>query len=135
MTEEVEKFRSVVKACEEDRGPFKLFGIFKRADTPDVWDVVASAPWLNENRLDGLRYLAAKLGEVFSDDEMLNLSRIIPMNTNDAALVQFVDWARSLPLPIMLVNSFFAGALVTEGYVLAISGGDIVAPHYTPTRL
>lgn len=48
---------------------FTLFGLFMRADAPGTWDLVVSAPWLEEGKLKALREFAALLAASIGDGE------------------------------------------------------------------
>jgi hypothetical protein len=116
------KFVRVVREIESRRGPFVLFGLFLREDTPEVWDVVASAPWLDAARLDGIRHLAAEIGSALRPEEMLQLSRIVPMETSDPAVVQLTTRLGLRNAPVEMTDIDFAGARIQAATVLSVHG-------------
>jgi hypothetical protein len=125
----IEKFARVASAVEADKGPFVLFGLFQRADTADLWDLVCSATWLDESRLEGMRHLAKRLGEFVDPEEMLILSRIVPIGTGDASVIQVSDLTRNLNKPVKMGNFVFAGTMINAAYILAANSPGIVVPH------
>jgi hypothetical protein len=118
----LDKFVAIVRRIEDQRGPFVLFGLFLREDTPDVWDVVASAPWLDASRLDGIRYLAGGIGSALQPREMLQLSRIVPMETSDPAVRRLTEQIGYRNAPISMTDLDFAGARIQAANVLSVHG-------------
>ena len=86
MKEQAEKLLAIEIAASKVKGPFELFALFLREDAPDKWDLVISSEWARKNKKDAINYLIGKVREKFSDDELVQLSRIIVLNKDDAAL-------------------------------------------------
>ena len=80
------KLEEAVETIEKTHGPFALFSLLLREDSPNKWDLVVSAPWLEEGKLKALRDFVGELNQTISEEELLNLSRIITLNHTDPAL-------------------------------------------------
>ena len=61
MKQVAEKLRNMERQVAEEKGPVSLFGLFLREGAPDKWDLVVSAPWIDENKEAGLAYPAKSL--------------------------------------------------------------------------
>jgi len=119
------KFSKVIKKIEADRGPFLLFALLQREDTSDYWDVVVSAAWIDRAGLNGLRYITDEITKVLENSEILELSRIVPMQVNDGAVRALASWAARQSLPIEVSSFEFSGARIRLGYILAANySGD-----------
>ena len=79
----VTKLQAMELEVSEERGEFELFGLVLRAASEDRWDIVVSARWFSQSREDELRYLSDKLTKALSPDELLKISRIVPMWNRD----------------------------------------------------
>lgn len=86
MKEFAKKLRLVEQQIAEEKGPFLLFALFLREDAPDLWDLLISAPWIESNKGEALRYVVPKLQEVASRDELSKLSRVSIIEKNQPAL-------------------------------------------------
>ena len=86
MIEYVAKLEAVARAVEAKHGPFALFGVFMREDSPRLWDLVVSAPWLEEGRLTTLREFVETLASVIGQEAMRSLSRVVTLNRDEPAL-------------------------------------------------
>lgn len=137
MSDVLQRFVGVVRTAEKDRGGLVFAGLFLREDAAsDAWDFVVSASWLDRARLEGMRYLAKLLGEVFSAQEMLLLSRIVPMETTDPTVATLADWAAAHPLPMEVAPFEFGGVRVRRAFILSASATNVaVANESTPAEL
>ncbi len=68
------------------KGDFTLFGLFMRADAPGTWDLVVSAPWLEEGKLRALGELTDLLSKSIGEHALRQLSRIVTLKSDDPAL-------------------------------------------------
>lgn len=131
MTDTLDKFSEIARRIRAKRGPVALFGLFLRDDASDeTYDLVVSAPWLDGQGLAGLRYLAGKLGEVLDPQEMLYLSRIVPMETTETSVLWLTSHLRGRPMPQMLTDFNFAGARIKVAQIFAIDP-DAATPDAT----
>lgn len=86
MKEQAEKLREIEKELSESQGPFELFALFLREDAPDKWDLIISSDWARKDKKSAINLIVEKVKSVFSDEEMLKLSRLIVLDKDDAAL-------------------------------------------------
>src|SRR5205085_2659129 len=57
-----------------------------REGVEDRWDLLVSASWLDRDKAAGRRYLTRKLNGKLSDREIVELSRIVILETTDLGL-------------------------------------------------
>jgi hypothetical protein len=122
-----DKFSEVVSRIEGARGPFTLFGLFLREDSSSLWDVIASAPWLDTQRLAGIRYLASEVGKILEPTEMLLLSRIAPMQIDSEWIQQLIEeiGPQNVP-PVERKDFVFADAKIIDAFILSVNGSQRV---------
>jgi hypothetical protein len=86
MREQAEKLRDIEKELSESKGPFELFALFLREDASEKWDLVVSSDWARENKKEAIDTIVGKIRSIFTDEEMLMLSRLIVLEKDDVAL-------------------------------------------------
>jgi hypothetical protein len=86
MREIAERLRAKEQEMAAEKGAFLLFALFLREDAPDLWDLVVSAPWIEADKGQALAYIASKVKEALSPDEVTKLSRIALVDRNNPAL-------------------------------------------------
>ena len=86
MKQIAEKLKNLERQMADEKGPFSLFGLFLREDAPDKWDLVVSAPWIDDNKEESLAYIAESLRASLAAEELLNLSRIVLVEQNNPGL-------------------------------------------------
>ena len=86
MREQAEKLIDIEKELSESKGPFELFALFLREDASEKWDLVVSSDWARENKKEAIDTIVGKIRSIFTDEEMLMLSRLIVLEKDDAAL-------------------------------------------------
>ncbi len=114
----VEKLRSLEQSISAEKGGFLLFALFLREESPDLWDLLVAAPWISENKSEGLRYLSNKLRGIFSPNDMLKFSRIVVIEPSDPALSAF---HRSIHVEhglTEITNSIFFGLQIKHAYLI-----------------
>jgi hypothetical protein len=77
----LEKYKQAEKRLATLRGPFSLFGLFERRDTPGRLDLVVSAPWLSTDR-HGMQDLAQHLPQL-TDAEGVLMGHIVGLDPDD----------------------------------------------------
>ena len=94
------KLKQFIEQVEEQKGRFTLFGIFVREDSPGLWDLVVSAPWLESGKLKALGEFVKKMSDTFGQDEIMSFSRIVTLNHDDPtlqAILTEVSLAKEIP--------------------------------------
>lgn len=127
---ELEKLRKVMKELAEERGEFTLFGLFLREESPDKWDLVLSAPWLEEGKLKALGEFVERLSSVIGEEGVLTLSRIVTLNRNDPTLNAILKALQIDDGSVLVRDSDFFGVQIKEAHVLRAKR----PPEPTPAR-
>ncbi len=86
MREQAEKLQNVEKSLSQSKGQFELFALFLREDSPDKWDLLISADWARVDKKASINIIVEEIRKVFSDQELLMLSRLIILEKDDATL-------------------------------------------------
>ena len=115
---EIPKLRKLMKRIEAQRGPFVLFGLFMREDSPGKWDLVLAAPWLERGRLKALGEFVKELSGTFGEEDVLSLSRIVTLNSDDAALHAILNDIGSVTRPVERQGHSLFGLPVEHAYIL-----------------
>ena len=89
MKEIVEKLKQQENNMAQEKGPFDLFALFLREDSPDKWDLVVAAQWIEKNKQDALKYITEALHKSLTQSEILKLSRIAIIDKSNPALEVF----------------------------------------------
>jgi len=82
----VDKMINLERRMADEKGPFILFALFLPEDSPHYWDLVVSAPWASRHEMDSFEYIADKIKESLSTEEILKLSRIVIVENDKPAL-------------------------------------------------
>jgi hypothetical protein len=82
-----DKLRKAMREIAAAKGDFTFFGIFLRADALGSWDLVVSAPWLEERRLKPLELLTKSIGR----QSLRQFARIVTLNPRDPPLKAVVS--------------------------------------------
>jgi len=112
-----EKLQQLMKRLEARKGPFTLFGVFMREDSPGLWDLVVAAPWLEAGKLQAFRELVEEMQDIFGD-EVLLFSRIVTLNRDDEALGDILNEVGSLRKPLEKQGRDLFGLPVEHAVIL-----------------
>ena len=115
---QIEKFRRVMEAVSAERGEFVFFGLFLREEALDKWDVVISAPWLEADKLKALKEFVEKVTTIVGKQELLTLSRIVPLYPNDPNLDALLQAVQVDNGPLELWHPDFFGLDIKHAYIL-----------------
>lgn len=86
MKEQAEKLIAVEKELSQSKGPFELFALFLREEAPNRWDLVVSSDWARQDEKAAIDLLASKIRTVFTDQEMVMLSRLVVLDKDETSL-------------------------------------------------
>ena len=86
MKDSVAKFREIELLISTEKGPFNLFALFLREDSPNKWDLVLSAPWIKANDKETLDYFAEHLRSRLETEELISLSRVVLLDQDNLGL-------------------------------------------------
>jgi hypothetical protein len=115
---EIEKLRQVMDQVSAERGDFTLFGLFLSEDSPDKWDLVVSAPWLEEGKLKALKKFVEKLSAIVGQEAVLSLSKIVTLNHDNPLLKAILKAVRVEGRPIEFQNNNLFGLEIKHAYIL-----------------
>jgi hypothetical protein len=118
MEQMVEKLTSFEREAASEKGDFLLFGLFLREDAQDRWDLLASAPWLEERKIDGLRYLSDRLQPRLDAKERLLLSRIVILEKDNQVLAAIQRVVSTSHTPVEVQDSVFFGMQIRHAYII-----------------
>ena len=118
----ISELESLMKKIEVRRGPFTLFGLFLREDSPRAWDLVVAAPWLQRGKLKALSQFVQELTKTFGHAEVLeSFSRIVTLNQGDRALRAILDDVGPVRHPVERRGQNLYGLLVEHAHILRAS--------------
>lgn len=83
MNEIIGKLKQLIKNLEKEQGPLLICALFLREDMLEKWDIIISASWLNSAEMQSYKIISSKLRESLSDSELVQISRIVIIDTDD----------------------------------------------------
>ena len=86
MNNLVSKLQTVERHFSTTNGEFELFALFLREDSVDKWDLLISAPWIEIDKQAGLREIVIKVQESLTQEELIQLSRIVLIDATNQSL-------------------------------------------------
>lgn len=86
MNSLAQKMTIVEQELTTQYGDFTLFALFLRENSPRLWDVMVSAPWIDQNREAGLNIVVNKINACLKKEEILMLSHIVIVEHNHPEL-------------------------------------------------
>ncbi len=117
---DIANLRSIKTQLEGEKGPFVLFGLFLRENSPGKWDLVVAAPWLHEDKYEDYKIVSDKLSAILPQNQMIDLSRIVILNEGNpglSALLHAVHVAGNGYLEVR--DSNFFGLSIRHAHILA----------------
>jgi hypothetical protein len=114
----IEKLQKLMKQVEARKGRFTFFGVFMRENSPGLWDLVVSAPWLEAGRLKALGEFVEEMSEVFDQDEVMSFSRVVTLNHDDRALHDVLNEVGSSRKPLEMQGRDLFGLPVEHAVIL-----------------
>jgi len=118
------KLDALAGKIQAERGSLELLGLFLREDSPDLWDLVISAPWLEADKRAAFEYVAHELQEDLAGEELAGLSRIVILRhvggVPDSFLAQFANRTG-------LIDGHFVtdgGAIIRRAYIVVAQIGS-----------
>ena len=114
----LEKVLPLAVSTADEKGEFALFGLFLREDAPDRWDLVVSAPWLDQDRWGGIEYFADRLRSLLKPDELVILSGIVVLETHNPGVRAMQRWRAVRGGLEHLENLVLFGLRIKEAYIV-----------------
>jgi hypothetical protein len=114
----LEKFQKMEMRISRERGPFNLFALFLPEDAANLWDLVISAPWADDNESEALRYMVRELQKDLTTQEILRLSRTVFIPTWFDELEELYEEHPVEHGKVILRNREFGLQFVEKGYII-----------------
>jgi len=114
----IEKLKEIEQDISKEKGDFSLFALFLREDSEDIWDLLVSSPWIEENKTEALKYLARKIQNKLSPDEIIKISRIVIIEENSPALSAIHDAISVEHGLVEAKDSIFFGLPIKHAYLI-----------------
>jgi len=86
MEKFINKLVEVEKRISKERGDFNFFGIFKRIDLDNAWDILVSASWFSDQKKkhrEDLVYIIKNIKEDFDDEDLRFLTTVVLVSSED----------------------------------------------------
>jgi len=88
MKIDIKKLKLIEESASKVKGDFWFFALLLPEESPNKWDLLVSADWIDNNKSSAIMYIADKVVDSFSSDEMLNLSKVVPIATKNPELIE-----------------------------------------------
>lgn len=118
VTELTDRFGRLESRISTEKGGFSLFALFQREDVPDRWDLIVAAPWVMSDRDGALDYFIEKIKSVLGAQELINLSRIVFADPDDASVADLNRAIRVEHGGVEVRDSTFFGLPVKHALII-----------------
>ena len=119
MKELLKKLIEIEKEIAKEKGKFVLFGLFHREGALfDKWDLVASAPWIGEDRFEHIEYFVSKTRERLTPEEMVMISRIVLLNPSEPFVKEITEKVGKKRGVAEVTNHLFNGMVIERGHII-----------------
>ncbi len=109
----------LMKKLETKKGPFTFFALFLREESPGLWDLVVSAPWLHEgSKLAVLDELAKELADALGKQALMSFSRIVTLEQDSRTLQAILDEVGTVRRPTKMSGRDLFGLSIGEAYIM-----------------
>ena len=111
------RLRKAMRDIAAKKGPFTLFGLFMRADAPGTWDLVVSAPWLEEGKLKALAEFTELLSRALGEKALHGFSRVVTLSGDNPGLHAILSAFAVEDGEIRVQKSNFFGLEIEDAYI------------------
>jgi hypothetical protein len=119
MKDLIKKFIEIEKEIAKEKGKFLLFGLFHREGALfDKWNLVASAPWIGEDRFEHIDYFVSKMKEKLTPEEMVKISGIFLLNPSEPVVKDIAERVGKKRGVAEVTNHYFNGMVIERGHVI-----------------
>lgn len=116
---DLDVFRDVMQTIAVEKGEFTFIGLFHRDGAPfGKWDVVVSAPWFEKGTLEPMKYIAQKLQDTLSVEQIMTLSRVATIEDDSPRLEALLKQMPVDDEPVIIRNATLFGVDVSEAHIL-----------------
>lgn len=118
MKEFIDKLVRVEKDISAEKGSFLLFALFLREDASDLWDLLVAANWVEEDKAESLKYISTQLNKSLKPDELVKLSRILIIDSNNPGLEAIHKAIHIEHGNVEIKDSNFFGLQIKHAYLI-----------------
>ncbi|NQS98456.1 MAG: hypothetical protein HQ591_08385 [candidate division Zixibacteria bacterium] len=118
MRQLAEKLIAMEREISSEKGPFSLFALFLREESPNRWDLVVSAPWIKVDEVSALRYMSNSLQSYLNIEDIIFISRIIFIDVNNPELDNIHKFISMEHTITEVKNCIFFGLDIRHAYII-----------------
>ncbi len=119
MNNFLKKIQQIHKELLQENGDFLLFSCVELAVNEDEWDIILCADWLPKRKRLAIDFIFDKLEQVLEEDDFLNISRVVILNTEDSFYQELQKITH--PEKEKISNISIAGLYVKQAFILQIT--------------
>ena len=120
----IKKYIEVEKELSEKYGPFNLFALFLRENSPNKWDILVASDWVENDKQKSMRLIVKKLIEKLDTKELIDISKVAIIEESNPALASFQS-AISIEHGVVEVRDrSFNGLPIKHAYVITSKRTD-----------
>ncbi len=123
----VSKLQSVERYFSETKGEFELFALFLRIESVDKWDLLVSAPWVEADKQTGLQEIVIKIQETLTQEELIQLSRIVLIDRANQALDAIHRAINTEHGDTEIQDSNFFGVPIKHAFIITSKRVDVTS--------
>ena len=113
-----EEIVSIERQTSREKGEFSLFALFLREESPDKWDLIVSAPWIEADKEGSLRYLASLVQSRLTPSGLLSLSKIVLIDVDNPALEAVQNTVAVEHGKVEVRDSNYFGLPIKQAYII-----------------
>lgn len=114
----VEKLIRTEKRISEEKRDFNFFGLFKRADLEDTWDIIISASWFSDNKREDLAYIIEEIKKDLLVEDLRLLARIVLIEPKDELIKKLNAAVAIQHGKIEMINNTINGFKLGHAYII-----------------
>ncbi|RKZ70724.1 MAG: hypothetical protein DRR19_33185 [Candidatus Parabeggiatoa sp. nov. 1] len=118
MNEFIKKFYAIEPALAQEKGPFELFSLLKRATAFDDWDVIMASKGLPDNDMSVLREVIEKIQARLTHEEKMKINAVILLDVNDIFVKKVHHFLEEHHNPTEFSNAEINGLEISRGYII-----------------
>lgn len=122
----------VERSVAAEKGQFCLFALLLREEAPEKWDLVVSAPWIEENKGTALKLISERLKTSLAETDLLMISRIVVADPSDPAVDAINRAVRVEHSAVEIKDGTFFGHRIKHAHIFASNPAVTQARQPTP---
>ncbi len=112
-------FHELEREIAAEKGDFTLFALFMRDEELELWDLVASAPWLWPDRQAGTAYLIEAIRSKKGKEVLSTLSRVVVVDPDAPSVMEIADAIGMQHGTVEVRDSVLLGQPIRHAYIFA----------------